>query len=108
MEARACPYVVRQDDPLLDSYDVERRRVGELLLRGTDRIFQIGVTSNPVFLFLRNTLVPWVLPWVIKDRSRRAKLFRFMSQLGIRYRKQPHRRFGFQLPWPTTRRRPRP
>jgi 2-polyprenyl-6-methoxyphenol hydroxylase-like FAD-dependent oxidoreductase len=77
------------DDPLLDSYDVERRRVGENLLRGTDRLFQIGTISNPVFLFLRNMLVSWLLPWVIKDRGRRAKLFRFMSQLGIRYRNSP-------------------
>jgi 2-polyprenyl-6-methoxyphenol hydroxylase-like FAD-dependent oxidoreductase len=77
------------DDSLLDSYDVERRRVGETLLRGTDRIFQFGASRNPIFLFLRNMLVPWLLPWVIKDRSRRARLFRFMSQLGIRYRSSP-------------------
>ena len=77
------------DDPLLDSYDVERRRVGEHLLRGTDRAFQFATTSNPVFIFLRNMLVSWLLPWVIKDRRRRAKLFRFMSQLGIRYRNSP-------------------
>jgi 2-polyprenyl-6-methoxyphenol hydroxylase-like FAD-dependent oxidoreductase len=77
------------DDLLLDSYDVERRRVGEHLLHGTDRMFQFGTTNNPVLLFLRNTLVPWLLPWVLKERSRRAKLFRFMSQLGIRYRNSP-------------------
>jgi 2-polyprenyl-6-methoxyphenol hydroxylase-like FAD-dependent oxidoreductase len=77
------------DDSLLDSYDVERRRVGEHLLRSTDRLFQIATINNPVFLFLRNTLVPWLLPWAIKDRNRRAKLFRFMSQLGIRYRNSP-------------------
>jgi 2-polyprenyl-6-methoxyphenol hydroxylase-like FAD-dependent oxidoreductase len=74
------------DDRLLDSYDGERRRVGEHLLRTTDRLFQIGATRNPVFLFLRNMLVPWLLPWVIKDRNRCAKWVRFMSQLGIRYR----------------------
>jgi 2-polyprenyl-6-methoxyphenol hydroxylase-like FAD-dependent oxidoreductase len=77
------------DDSLLDSYDVERHRVGENLLRGTDRAFQFGASRNPVFLFLRNMLVPWLLPWVIKDRGRRARLFRFMSQLGIRYRNSP-------------------
>ena len=83
--------VVRSDadESLLDSYDIERRRVGDHLLGSTDRAFQIITTSNTVFLFLRNMLVSWLLPWVIKDRSRRAKMFRFMSQLGIRYRNSP-------------------
>jgi 2-polyprenyl-6-methoxyphenol hydroxylase-like FAD-dependent oxidoreductase len=76
-------------DSLLDSYDIERRRIGEHLLKGTDRAFQFGSSSNAVFLFLRNALVPWVLPWVVSDRGRRARLFRFMSQLGIRYRHSP-------------------
>jgi 2-polyprenyl-6-methoxyphenol hydroxylase-like FAD-dependent oxidoreductase len=76
-------------EELLDSYDVERRRVGEHLLKGTDRAFQFGTSGNPVFIFLRNFLVPWILPWAFGDRSRRAKMFRFMSELGIRYRHSP-------------------
>jgi hypothetical protein len=79
---------------LLESYDIERRRVGEHLLNGTDRAFQFGASSNPVFLFLRNWLVPWVLPWAIANRGRRSRLFRFMSQLGIRYRHSPVVRTG--------------
>jgi len=74
------------DEKLLDSYDVERRRVGEHLLKGTDRMFQFGSSGNPAFLFLRNFLVPWFLPWAMGDRGRRARMFRFMSELGIRYR----------------------
>lgn len=77
------------DEKLLDSYDTERRRVGEHLLQGTDRAFQFGTSGNPVFIFLRNFLVPWVLPWAFKDRGRRAKMFRFISELGIRYRHSP-------------------
>jgi 2-polyprenyl-6-methoxyphenol hydroxylase-like FAD-dependent oxidoreductase len=76
-------------DSLLDSYDIERRRIGEHLLKGTDRAFQFGSSSNAVFLFLRNALVPWVLPWAVRDRGRRARLFRFVSELGIRYRHSP-------------------
>jgi 2-polyprenyl-6-methoxyphenol hydroxylase-like FAD-dependent oxidoreductase len=76
-------------ESLLDSYDIERRRIGEHLLKGTDRAFQFGTSTNAVFLFLRNALVPWVLPWAVGDRGRRAKLFRFMSELGIRYRQSP-------------------
>jgi 2-polyprenyl-6-methoxyphenol hydroxylase-like FAD-dependent oxidoreductase len=78
-----------KDDSLLDSYNIERHKVGENLLRGTDRIFDFMSTKNPVFLYLRNTLVPCIVPWVLKDRSRRARGFRFVSQLGIRYRQSP-------------------
>lgn len=77
------------DEKLLDSYDIERRRVGEHLLKGTDRAFQFGSSGNPVFISVRNFLVPWLLPWAFGDRGRRAKMFRFMSELGIRYRHSP-------------------
>ena len=76
-------------DKLLDSYSIERHRVGENLLNGTDRMFQMMATTNPVYLYLRNTLVPWILPWVMGTRSSRASRFRFVSQLGIRYRHSP-------------------
>ena len=76
-------------DSLLDSYNIERHKVGENLLRGTDRIFEFMATTNPIFLYLRNTLVPWVIPWALKNRSRRTNRFRFISQLGIRYRHSP-------------------
>jgi 2-polyprenyl-6-methoxyphenol hydroxylase-like FAD-dependent oxidoreductase len=76
-------------DSLLDTYNIERHKVGENLLRGTDRIFDFMSTKNPVYLYLRNTLVPWIVPWVMRDRSKRARRFRFISQLGIRYRHSP-------------------
>lgn len=78
-----------EDDSLLDSYDIERRRIGEHLLETTDRAFQIVSSANPLFIFFRNLLVPWVFPWAVKERSRRARMFRFMSELGIRYRNSP-------------------
>jgi len=77
------------DEELLDTYDIERHRIGDHLLRGTDRAFQFGSSGNPVFIFLRNFLVPWLLPWAFGDRGRRAKMFRFISELGIRYRHSP-------------------
>ena len=76
-------------DSLLDTYNIERHKVGENLLRGTDRIFDFMSTKNPVYLYLRNTLVPWIVPWLLKDRNRLASRFRFISQLGIRYRHSP-------------------
>jgi 2-polyprenyl-6-methoxyphenol hydroxylase-like FAD-dependent oxidoreductase len=73
-------------DELLDSYTIERHRVGENLLKTTDRMFEMMATTNPIYLYLRNTIVPWILPWVMGSRSLRANRFRFVSQLGIRYR----------------------
>ena len=60
----------KDPNAILESYDIERRRVGEYLLKGTDRAFLFGTSSNPLFLFLRNSLVPWVLPWVLANRGR--------------------------------------
>lgn len=76
-------------DELLDSYTIERHRVGQNLLTTTDRMFEMMATTNPVYLYLRNTLVPWIVPWVMGNRSIRKNRFRFISQLGIRYRHSP-------------------
>jgi 2-polyprenyl-6-methoxyphenol hydroxylase-like FAD-dependent oxidoreductase len=76
-------------EEVLDSYTIERHRVGENLLRTTDRMFEMMATTNPVYLYLRNTFVPWIIPWVMGHRALRANRFRFISQLGIRYRHSP-------------------
>jgi hypothetical protein len=83
--------VLRGDKPdsFLESYNIERHRVGENLLKGTDRMFEMMATTNWVYLWLRNTLVPWVVPWIMGNRERRTNRFRFVSQLGIRYRHSP-------------------
>jgi hypothetical protein len=38
-----------------------------------------------VLIRLRNFLLPWILPRVMGKRSLRARAFRFVSQLGIKY-----------------------
>jgi 2-polyprenyl-6-methoxyphenol hydroxylase-like FAD-dependent oxidoreductase len=78
-----------KDDSFLDSYNAERHRIGRYLLQGTDRMFYMGATTNPLYIFLRNNLVPWLLPWLFRDEQRSARRFRFISQLGIRYRDSP-------------------
>jgi 2-polyprenyl-6-methoxyphenol hydroxylase-like FAD-dependent oxidoreductase len=79
----------QSSDALLDTYDVERRKVGLKLLNGTDRLFEMMATSNPVWLYVRNTLMPWVVPWVMSNKTAVENRFRFISQLGIRYRESP-------------------
>lgn len=74
-------------EALLDSYDAERRRVGQYLLGTTDRMFTFAATSNWWFIRLRQFLMPWILPQVAQRDFIRQGIFRFMSQFGIKYRK---------------------
>lgn len=73
----------------LDSYDEERRRVGMHLLEGTDRAFGYGASTNYFWVLWRNFFVTWIMPWLVSNRERRAGVFRFITQLGIRYRFSP-------------------
>ena len=79
----------RTPNSLLDSYHEERHPVGQRLLRTTDRMFNVAATHNPLFTAVRNALIPRVLPWALGRRSRRARAFRFVSQLGIKYPESP-------------------
>ncbi|CAO2648111.1 Nn.00g090330.m01.CDS01 [Neocucurbitaria sp. VM-36] len=75
-----------QNDDFLNSYHEERHRVGTHLLNGTDRAFEFVAWRNPLWICVRNTLASWIAPWLMKDRQRRAKRLRFVTQLAIRYR----------------------
>ena len=79
----------RAPDSLLDSYHHERHPVGRVLLRTTDRMFNVAATHNPLFIAARNFLAPRILPWFMGERSRRARAFRFISELGIKYPASP-------------------
>ncbi|TVY81136.1 6-methylpretetramide 4-monooxygenase [Lachnellula suecica] len=75
-----------ETDAFLDTYNQERHRVGTHLVQTTDRAFEFVSTANPFLLFLRNTLLPWIAPWLMRSKEARARRFRFLSQLGVRYR----------------------
>jgi 2-polyprenyl-6-methoxyphenol hydroxylase-like FAD-dependent oxidoreductase len=70
---------------LLDSYHEERHPVGQNLLRTTDRLFRIAASQSRVLLGLRNFIAPRVAPFLLRTPARRARAFRFISQLGIEY-----------------------
>ena len=77
---------------LLDSYEAERWPVGRTLLRYTDRIFSVLVRSlseSALASWMRRTVATNVLPGVLTSTRLRAAAFRFVSQLGIRYRRSP-------------------
>jgi 2-polyprenyl-6-methoxyphenol hydroxylase-like FAD-dependent oxidoreductase len=73
-------------ESLLDSYDEERRPVGQFVLRFTDRLFTAATSTHPVIRFARTHVVPRMLPVALRFRAGRAAAFRTVSQLGIRYR----------------------
>lgn len=74
---------------LLDTYDVERRPVGDYVLRFTDRAFTVATSTHPVVRGLRTHVAPRILPLVLRFPAGRKAAFRTVSQLGIRYRSSP-------------------
>ena len=71
---------------LLDSYDEERRPVGQRLLSFTDRLFSVVTSASSLVVWARNRLVPVFTPLMMRTAARRKIAFRFISQLGINYR----------------------
>ena len=57
-----------------------------MLLKRTDRLFELAATGNPWVVALRNTLL---LPTLLRYAGMRKRMFRFISQLGIHYRGSP-------------------
>ncbi|KAI3316861.1 hypothetical protein HD806DRAFT_527571 [Xylariaceae sp. AK1471] len=74
-------------DCFLDSYNNERYPVGQYLLKSTDRIFTYVTSTNPIYIFLRNLILPWIVPLVASNKSRVLNRLLFISQLRIRYRR---------------------
>jgi 2-polyprenyl-6-methoxyphenol hydroxylase-like FAD-dependent oxidoreductase len=77
---------------LLDSYEAERWPVGRFLLRYTDRIFGTFtsvVSAGRLSTWVRRHIVPRLLPRVLRSERLRTFAFRFISELGIHYRRSP-------------------
>lgn len=79
----------KREPTLLDSYDAERRPIGDHLLNGTDKLFYFITSSHPAMQIFRNYIIPILLPLVVRFRFVRARLFRFITEFGIRYRRSP-------------------
>ncbi len=77
-------------DGLLDSYEAERWPVGRTLLRYTDRVFSTftrAMSAGPLASWARGVVAPLVLPRVLGSSWLRSMAFRFVSELGISYRR---------------------
>jgi hypothetical protein len=80
------------DAGLLDTYEAERWPVGNALLRYTDRIFGVftrAMSSHALMAWVRRSVMGRVLPRVLRGERLRTFAFRFVSELGIRYRASP-------------------
>ena len=82
--------VTRGEAPpsLLDSYEAERRPVGERLLRVTDRAFAIAAGGGRLGRTVRQ-LLPTFAIRALQLPVLRKRIARFVSQTGIRYRGSP-------------------
>jgi 2-polyprenyl-6-methoxyphenol hydroxylase-like FAD-dependent oxidoreductase len=88
-------------ETLLDSYEAERWPVGRTLLRSTDRAFSMftrAMSAGPFAAWIRRTIGPRLAPRVLGSARARALIFRFVSELGIHYRKSPAVREGQPRP----------
>lgn len=79
-------------ESLLDSYEAERQPVGRFLLRYTDRLFSQFARvakGGPMAWAIRTIFLGVIVPRVMASPKRRARAFRIISQLGIRYSSSP-------------------
>jgi 2-polyprenyl-6-methoxyphenol hydroxylase-like FAD-dependent oxidoreductase len=82
----------RAVEELLDTYQAERWPVGRALLRYTDRIFSLFtrvMSGTRIAAWFRKTVVARVIPWVFRSPRLRRLAFKFVSELGISYRRSP-------------------
>jgi 2-polyprenyl-6-methoxyphenol hydroxylase-like FAD-dependent oxidoreductase len=80
------------NEELLDSYQAERWPVGRTLLRYTDRVFSTFTSAMSAGAFaswVRNAFVARLMPRLFETPSLRSWAFKFVSELGIRYRRSP-------------------
>ncbi|KAI1190975.1 FAD binding domain-containing protein [Nemania serpens] len=79
--------VVRGERPdsFLDTFNAERRPVGQELIAKTDTVFKLVSTTSKISVYFRNLIAPWVAPW-LTSTDRLAHIYNFMSQFGINYR----------------------
>jgi 2-polyprenyl-6-methoxyphenol hydroxylase-like FAD-dependent oxidoreductase len=70
---------------LLDTYNSERRPVGQKVLNYTDKFFAAMTSQSGWVAMLRTMLMPVLAATLTRSGTARARAFHFMSQLGIRY-----------------------
>ncbi len=76
------------DEGLLESYEPERMPVAKAVLNGSDKGFSFIGSPNYVFHLLRSALLPRLTSLASRE-SVGKRIFKFLSQTWIGYRKSP-------------------
>jgi len=78
--------VIRGDRPesFLDTFDEERRRVGQELVSKTDKIFKLVSVKNPLAISLRKLVLSWLAPYIM-SKANLESFYNFVSQFSINY-----------------------
>jgi 2-polyprenyl-6-methoxyphenol hydroxylase-like FAD-dependent oxidoreductase len=77
------------DPALLDSYEAERRPVGRLVLRLSDRATRVVTSPSSLVRLMRTHVVSRLAPLALRSKRGRARVYRMLSQLAIDYRHSP-------------------
>lgn len=72
-------------ESILETYHSERWPIGQKLLNFTDRLFILAISRNFFFVNFRNFIFPIATRVLMNFENGRKMMFRFISQLGIRY-----------------------
>ncbi|MBV9622019.1 MAG: FAD-dependent monooxygenase [Gammaproteobacteria bacterium] len=93
-------------EPLLDTYDSERRRFARTLVATTDRLFTFVTAPGPLARLIRTRIAPRVLARAMSVAVLRRALFRTVAQFRVNYRgsalsrgRAGRIRGGDRLPW---------
>ena len=72
---------------LLETYSEERVANAKRLLQTTDRIFDFAASDEPITIFLRTRIFPYIANLALSLDSVKRFVFPLISQIGINYRK---------------------
>lgn len=79
----------RAQESLLDTYELERHPVGQMLLEGTDRLFGLMTRGGTFSQLLRTYVAPRIAKGLLGNTFTQRRMFHFVSQLAIHYRASP-------------------
>lgn len=72
-------------DDILETYNDERVKNAERLLKTTDRLFSMGASPEPVTAFLRLHVIPYIANFLLGLDIVQKAIFPIISQIGINY-----------------------
>ncbi|SDF73532.1 2-polyprenyl-6-methoxyphenol hydroxylase [Mucilaginibacter pineti] len=72
---------------ILESYNHERLPFARWLIKFTDRLFNLMMSSQPVIAFFRSHILPFIITKLAGGRYREKGFYKSLSQIWLHYRK---------------------